>query len=104
MNEIVETAHTSMGMVISDLDLLNIERFAARVAPLTEYRGRLHEYIKERMQSCAPSLTALIGEQVSGCALFCLVHRSIYLFSIFPPIYSQVFLGSYSFDYLLPQL
>uniref|UniRef100_A0A915C9X1 Nucleolar protein 56 n=1 Tax=Parascaris univalens TaxID=6257 RepID=A0A915C9X1_PARUN len=66
VNEIVETAHTSMGMEISCMDLLNIERFATRVASLTEYRRSLHEYIKERMQSCAPSLTALIGEQVGA--------------------------------------
>ncbi|WKY11028.1 hypothetical protein Q1695_002960 [Nippostrongylus brasiliensis] len=64
--EIVEAARTSMGMDISDLDLVNIERFASRVASLTEYRQRLHEYIKDRMNSCAPSLSALIGEQVGA--------------------------------------
>lgn len=61
---VVESARTSMGMDISELDLLNIERFAVRVASLSEYRQRLHEYIKNRMESCAPSLSALIGEQV----------------------------------------
>ncbi|VDO62816.1 unnamed protein product [Haemonchus placei] len=65
-NEVVEAARTSMGMDISDLDLVNIERFASRVASLTEYRQRLHEYIKDRMNSCAPSLSALIGEQVGA--------------------------------------
>ncbi|VDP08771.1 unnamed protein product [Heligmosomoides polygyrus] len=64
--EIVEAARTSMGMDIADLDLINIERFATRVASLTEYRQRLHEYIKDRMNSCAPSLSALIGEQVGA--------------------------------------
>ncbi|CAJ0561023.1 unnamed protein product, partial [Mesorhabditis spiculigera] len=49
-----------------DLDLMNIERFAARVASLTEYRQRLHGYIKDRMHSCAPSLSALVGEQVGA--------------------------------------
>jgi RNA processing factor Prp31 len=62
---IVEAARTSMGMDISAMDMLNIERFAARVAALTEYRVRLHQYVKDRMHSCAPSLSALIGEQVS---------------------------------------
>lgn len=69
------------------MDLLNIERFATRVASLTEYRRSLHEYIKERMQSCAPSLTALIGEQVTSApslffqfiALFIYIH--FYLFA-----------------------
>uniref|UniRef100_A0A914XM73 Nucleolar protein 56 n=1 Tax=Plectus sambesii TaxID=2011161 RepID=A0A914XM73_9BILA len=64
--EIVEAARTSMGMDISLMDLLNIERFADRVASLTEYRTRLHSYIKDRMHACAPSLSALIGEQVGA--------------------------------------
>lgn len=62
--EVVEAARTSMGMEISELDLANIERFGKRVASLTEYRNRLHDYIKNRMESCAPSLSTLIGEQV----------------------------------------
>lgn len=63
--KVVEAARTSMGMEISELDLANIERFGNRVASLTDYRTRLHEYIKNRMDSCAPSLSTLIGEQVS---------------------------------------
>ncbi|TKR86798.1 hypothetical protein L596_011316 [Steinernema carpocapsae] len=66
VDQIIEAARTSMGMDISEMDLLNIERFAERVASLTEYRHRLHEYIKDRMSSCAPSLSALIGEQVGA--------------------------------------
>ncbi|EJW83355.1 nucleolar protein 5A [Wuchereria bancrofti] len=62
--EIVEAARTSMGMDISDLDLFNVLRFAKRVDELTVYRQELHTYVKERMHSCAPSLSALIGEQV----------------------------------------
>ncbi|GMR57014.1 hypothetical protein PMAYCL1PPCAC_27209 [Pristionchus mayeri] len=64
--EIMEAARTSMGMDISELDLMNIERFATRVASLSEYRQRLHNYIKDRMGACAPSLCALIGEQVGA--------------------------------------
>jgi RNA processing factor Prp31 len=62
--EIVEAARTSIGMDISELDLSNIENFGRRVASLAEYRARLHEYIKNRMGNCAPSLSTLIGEQV----------------------------------------
>lgn len=64
--EVVEAARTSMGMDIADLDLHNVRRFAKRVQSLTEYRRNLHAYIKERMHSCAPSLSALIGEQVGA--------------------------------------
>lgn len=63
--EILEAARTSMGMDISDLDLFNVDRFAKRVNELTAYRQKLHSYVKERMHSCAPSLSALIGEQVT---------------------------------------
>lgn len=63
---VVESARTSMGMEISELDLVNIEKFANRVASLAEYRLRLHNYVKDRMDSCAPSLSALIGEQVAA--------------------------------------
>lgn len=64
--EIVEAARSSMGMDISKIDLLNISRFADRVVSLLEYRGRLHSYIKDRMFACAPSLSALLGEQVGA--------------------------------------
>jgi len=66
VNEVIEGARTSMGMEISELDLENIDRFAKRVSSLSEYRNRLHDYIKDRMNSCAPSLTALVGEQVGA--------------------------------------
>ena len=46
------------------IDLINIERFAGRVIALAEYRKGLHEYLKDRMNHVAPSLSALIGEQV----------------------------------------
>jgi len=64
--EVVEAARTSMGMEISELDMANVERFAKRVAALQEYRERLHDYVKDRMGSCAPSLSSLIGEQVGA--------------------------------------
>ncbi|KAI1724044.1 snoRNA binding domain, fibrillarin domain-containing protein [Ditylenchus destructor] len=66
VEQVIESARTSMGMEISDLDLVNIEKFALRVASLAEYRIRLHNYVKDRMDSCAPSLSALIGEQVAA--------------------------------------
>lgn len=66
VNEVVEAARTSMGMEIAELDLANIELFGKRVASLSEYRTRLHEYIKDRMSACAPSLSALVGEQVGA--------------------------------------
>jgi len=64
--EVLEASRSSMGMDISPIDLINIERFADRVVALLEYRRELQEYLKDRMHSCAPSLAALIGEQVGA--------------------------------------
>jgi len=61
---IFEAARVSMGMDISPIDLINIERFAGRVVSLAEYRKQLSEYLSSRMKHVAPNLTTLIGEQV----------------------------------------
>lgn len=63
-DEIVEAARTSMGMSLTELDLVNIDNFGTRVASLLDYRTRIQDYIKSRMSDCAPSLSALIGEKV----------------------------------------
>jgi nucleolar protein 56 len=46
---VFEAAKTSMGMDISDIDLLNIHTFAHRVAKLAEYRKVLHAPTPEPM-------------------------------------------------------
>jgi len=63
---ILDTSRSSMGMDISDIDLINIESFAARVIGLAEYRKKLHTYLLAKMNSVAPSLSTLIGEQVGA--------------------------------------
>lgn len=62
-------------MDISAVDLLNIERFSARVVALAEYRRQLSDYLGNKMMSVAPNLTTLIGEQVwvdCVCSCMCL--------------------------------
>lgn len=54
----------SLGMDISPIDLINIERFTDRVVGLSDYRRGLHEYLQSKMHLVAPNLSALIGEQV----------------------------------------
>jgi len=66
VNKIVAASKVSMGMEIAELDLGNIGHFANRIASLSEYRDRLHEYVKDRMDACAPSLSVLIGEHVGA--------------------------------------
>lgn len=53
-------------MDISPIDLINIESFSRRVISLSEYRKGLQEYLRSKMNQVAPSLSALIGEVVSG--------------------------------------
>jgi len=56
----------SMGMDISEIDLMNIEMFAKRVVNLSEYRKQLSEYLHSKMNSVAPNLQSLIGDQVGA--------------------------------------
>jgi len=63
---IIDASKASMGMDISPIDLINIERFACRVIALADYRKGLHEYLRSKMHNVAPNLAALIGEQVGA--------------------------------------
>lgn len=56
----------SMGTEVSDLDLLNIRELADQVIALAEYRAQLYDYLKNRMNTIAPNLTALVGELVGA--------------------------------------
>merc|ERR1712083_881055 len=40
--------------------------FATRIVALADFRTDLYQYLEERMDSCAPNLTALMGEQVGA--------------------------------------
>lgn len=63
---IIDAAKMSMGMDISVIDLLNIEMFAMRVVRLSDYRQELAAYLASKMNSVAPNLQALIGDQVGA--------------------------------------
>eukprot|EP00127_Corallochytrium_limacisporum_P005140 Clim_evm46s199 gene=Clim_evmTU46s199 len=64
--QVLDAAKSSMGMEISDIDLVNIDIFADRVISLAQYRQKLHEYLKSKMRAVAPSLSALVGELVGA--------------------------------------
>ena len=63
---ILDAARGSMGSSLSDIDMLNISAFASRVVSLSDYRKSLVSYLAEKMNSVAPSLTALLGERVGA--------------------------------------
>ncbi|KAM3345477.1 hypothetical protein P3S68_025186 [Capsicum galapagoense] len=62
--ELKEAAMISMGTEVSDLDLENIKDLCSQVLSLSEYRAQLYDYLKGRMNTIAPNLTALVGELV----------------------------------------
>jgi len=64
--QIIEASKTSMGMDISDIDLLNCRMFADRVVSLATYRSKLSSYLGDKMKACAPNLSSLVGDQVGA--------------------------------------
>ncbi|KAK4780352.1 hypothetical protein SAY87_016458 [Trapa incisa] len=64
--ELKEAAMISMGTEVSDLDLINIRELCDQVLSLSEYRAQLYDYLKSRMNTIAPNLTALVGELVGA--------------------------------------
>lgn len=64
--ELKEAAVISMGTDVSDLDLANIRALCDQVLALSEYRAQLYDYLRSRMNTIAPNLTALVGELVGA--------------------------------------
>uniref|UniRef100_A0A7N0TG47 Nucleolar protein 58 n=1 Tax=Kalanchoe fedtschenkoi TaxID=63787 RepID=A0A7N0TG47_KALFE len=64
--DLKEAAMISMGTEVSDLDLMNIKDLCNQVLSLSEYRAQLYDYLKNRMNTIAPNLTALVGELVGA--------------------------------------
>ncbi|XP_042478798.1 probable nucleolar protein 5-2 [Macadamia integrifolia] len=64
--QLKEAAMISMGTEVSELDLMNIRELCDQVLALSEYRAQLYDYLKSRMNTIAPNLTALVGELVGA--------------------------------------
>ncbi|CAA3031910.1 probable nucleolar 5-2 [Olea europaea subsp. europaea] len=67
--ELKEASMISMGTEVSDLDLENIKDLCNQVLSLAEYRSQLYDYLKSRMNTIAPNLTALVGELFGACII-----------------------------------
>jgi len=65
-SQILDASRTSMGMDISDFDLANVNHFATRLLALGKYRHDLSEYLRSKMGTMAPNLSALIGDVVGA--------------------------------------
>lgn len=64
--QIMVAAKRSMGMEISDIDLLNVRAFAVRLSALSQYRANLSSYLSTKMSACAPNLANLVGDLVGA--------------------------------------
>ncbi|KAF5739516.1 nucleolar protein 5-1 [Tripterygium wilfordii] len=64
--ELKDAAMISMGTEVSEVDLMNIRELCDQVLSLAEYRAQLYDYLKSRMNTIAPNLTALVGELVGA--------------------------------------
>merc|ERR1711997_885255 len=63
---IQDAARKSVGMEISDIDLINVDHFSNQVVQLVEYRKELQEYLRSKMSAVAPNLATLIGDVVGA--------------------------------------
>jgi len=61
-----EAVLVTMGVDISEDDIINIRALCDQVIEMSEYRMTLHEYLKNRMQAVAPNLSVLVGELVGA--------------------------------------
>ncbi|KAG1676902.1 Nucleolar protein 58 [Nymphon striatum] len=61
-----ELAEISMGVEVSDEDMVNIVELCDEIIEMSNYRNDLHEYLKNRMMSIAPNLSVLVGELVGA--------------------------------------
>ncbi|KAF6176652.1 hypothetical protein GIB67_034514 [Kingdonia uniflora] len=64
--DLKEASVISMGTEVSELDLTNIKELCDQVLSLSEYRVQLYDYLKNRMNTIAPNLTAMVGELVGA--------------------------------------
>ncbi|KAK3246972.1 Nucleolar protein 58, variant 2 [Cymbomonas tetramitiformis] len=64
--ELKDAAVVSMGTDVTDEDMDYVKSLAQEVIALSEYRGQLSDYLRNRMQAIAPNLTVLVGELVGA--------------------------------------
>uniref|UniRef100_A0A0A9YMK5 Nucleolar protein 56 n=1 Tax=Lygus hesperus TaxID=30085 RepID=A0A0A9YMK5_LYGHE len=66
VERVVHASRMTIGTLLSKDDLAMIHHFIERVTQMHQYRVALSQYLLEKMNACAPNLTALVGEQVGA--------------------------------------
>lgn len=64
--EIVQAAEVSIGTEISETDEQFIFALGGQIIELDTYRNSLEEYLKSRMMTVAPNLSAVVGEVIAA--------------------------------------
>src|SRR5688500_14608955 len=64
--QLKEAAEVSMGTEIAEEDVDNIRQLCDQVIAISEYRASLYDYLRNRMNAIAPSLTVMVGELVGA--------------------------------------
>ena len=63
---VIDAGKISMGVELSEHDWIMVKGFMNRVVSLHQYREQLSNYLTNKMQVCAPNMTALIGENLGA--------------------------------------
>lgn len=66
IQKVRDAAMISMGTEIADEDIENICRLCSEVVNSAKYREQLSSYLSSRMQTIAPNLTTMVGEQIGA--------------------------------------
>ncbi|EAN76597.1 nucleolar RNA binding protein, putative [Trypanosoma brucei brucei TREU927] len=64
--KVKDAAMVSMGTEIAEEDIENICRLCSEVVAASKYRESLAAYLSSRMQTIAPNLTTMVGEQIGA--------------------------------------
>lgn len=64
--KVKDAAMVSMGTEIAEEDIENICRLCSEVVAASKYRETLSAYLSSRMQTIAPNLTTMVGEQIGA--------------------------------------
>jgi len=64
--EIAQSARTSMGADLQDMDIEQVKRFSKNILQLYEVRAHLEKYIDNLMEEVAPNIRALAGSSLGA--------------------------------------
>jgi len=66
IQKVRDAAMISMGTEIAEEDVENICKLCSEVVESSKYREQLSAYLSSRMQTIAPNLTTMVGEQIGA--------------------------------------